>query len=205
MNVLKPIDRVSEAVDKLKTKYSSIIKKMTKRRKEISGIITNSLKIKTTNTGSMVEVKPEKIKCFACWHSHPPLSVLTQPEEDVLFTPPSHTDLYYALIGKSLSKYNHSFVISFEGIYRITPTDKAAEFCVSELAELLSSDDPWRLPAEPIDRSRYDFHGMESSYPYMVKLFNMKIDWDKSDLDSAVSSYIDEANKLHITVEFYKM
>jgi len=201
------IVKIYKAINILKENYDKIIEIMFNQKKEISGIIDNHLKIKINEKqSSEIMAEPEKAKCFACWHSHPPLSVLTGPEDDIVFTPPSTSDLYYTILGCILSKYNHSFVVSKEGIYRISPFETAIEKSKAELTELLSTDDPWRLPAEAITNERgligFNFYGKEENYPFISKLLNLNISWDKNTLDEAVTAYIETVKKMYIDIEF---
>ena len=187
-------------------KWEHIYEMMRIERKELSGVITTDMEFVYIGPGTDVMVEPEKKECYAPWHSHPPISVLMLPEDDIVFTPPSSADIYYTILGKILGKYDHSITISKEGIYIITPTEKAVCLSKGELKELLKLDDPWLMPAEPISDERglqkMDFHGNEIYYPYLYELLNMKINWDHNTLDEAVANYIEQMKVLYIYVEF---
>ena len=199
-------NHIDEAKKIILDKWQFIFDMMFKERKELGGIITNDMKFVYIGPGTDIMVEPEKNECYAPWHSHPPISVLMLPVEDIVFTPPSPPDIYYTILGKILKKYNRSITVSKEGIYIVTPTEQALTLSKDELKELLKLEDPWLMPAEPIVNERglqkMDFHGNEKYFPYLYKLLNMEIDWNHYTLDDAVTKYIEQMKELYIDVEF---
>lgn len=199
INFIKAVNLVTQ-----KSKY--IMEETRKYRSEIYGVITLDITFQYDGKGTGVMTDPEKNECFASWHSHPPLSVLTIPEDDIVFTPPSPADIYYAILGKILKKYDYSFIVSHEGIYIVTPLEKTVNFGEHELKELLHKNDPWLLPAEPIVNETgligVDFHGQEKLFPYFSELLHMTPNWNFDNLNSAVKHYIDQMENLHINIKF---
>lgn len=196
----------SKAMDVIMENRNFIMCETYKHRKEVSGMITSDLKHIYKGPGNDTMVEPDTEKCFGSYHSHPPISVLTLPEEDILFNPPSTADIYYAILSRVLERCNHSFVISKEGVYVISPRSNAVECFSNELQTLIASDDPWRMPAEPIhDKDGlqgFDFHGRGDYFPYCNKLLNAKISWDHYDLDSAICKYKEMMADLYVSITF---
>jgi hypothetical protein len=199
-------NHIEEAKKLMLANYKFIFDMMFKERKELGGIITNDMKFVYIGPGTDIMVEPERNECYAPWHSHPPIHILTLPVENIVFLPPSSSDIYYAILGKILKKYNHSITVSKEGIYIVTPTETSRCLSEYELKELLKSEDPWRMPGEPIANERglekVDFHGNERYFPYLYKLLSMEIDWDHHTIDAAVAKYIEQMKELYIDVEF---
>jgi hypothetical protein len=62
------------------------------------------------------------------------------------------------------------------------------------------------MPAEPIIGERgltgFNFHGLESMYPYIASLLTLDISWRHEKLNDALSQYIEQMAKQYITIEF---
>lgn len=157
-------------------------------------------------------VEPEKEKCLGTWHSHPPLSVLETKDEkvDIFFNPPSLGDIYYAIVGNLLNLYPLSFIVSWEGTYQISVQSKGLKLAEQELKDLLSSEDPFLMPAEPLfydngAHKGFDFHGQESFYPYLSVLFSIESSlwWKHETLEEAITNLQKVLKPYFIEIAFF--
>ena len=200
-------NKLNLALTIIDSKYNYIINEMYKHKKEVSGIITLNFNFIYKGPGKGTIVDPEETECFCCWYSHQPTSVLELPKEDIFFTPPSIIDIYYLILGTLLNKYQYSFVVVKEGIYIIKMDDNIKDNVRKELNTLLTSQDPWKLVAEPIldkpGQFSYNFHGEEIQYPYCNRLYNTKISYRFNNFKDALNNYKKQMKELGITIQFY--
>jgi hypothetical protein len=194
-----------DAIKILTRQYQYIIDDMIERRDSVYGIITQDMQFQYNGYVPSNLTPIEKNECFAPWHVH--ISrVVAKPVENVFFSPPSMSDIYYAIFGKCMGKYNYSFIISLEGIYTIDLTNYDVRAIAEELREFLQSDNPWQMPA----RHAVDEHGdvgfifdeKESTYPLCHAILTAYIRWDFDDLADAVNKYKVKMNELGINIIF---
>lgn len=156
---------------------------------------------------------PPAEKCLAHWHVHPPLTVLENPVEDVLFSPPSNGDAFMAIIAFITNRMRESVIISPEGLYIIhRPIEAVLRKFEAELRPILESEEegaPFLYPGEPImmesGLNYFDFHGEESNFPLSAKLLGHKQSFAFDSLEEAQSATFNAYAEMGIRISHVPM
>ena len=117
--------------------YDKILDLTTEKMKEIGGVITNDNEFIITKHGKKNSIEPHCESGFlADFHSHPPLLVMSNIDEDTYFLPFSPADIYISLINATLNRNIYSVVFSVEGIYILKIGDDAIKAFKKDLKNI---------------------------------------------------------------------
>jgi hypothetical protein len=174
---------------------------------EISGCMNEENEIGNFIEGTLIMSFPIKEKCLTIWHSHPPDSMFNIPEK-IIYTPPSSSDIYFLILGSLKGLYNTSYIISYEGVYRISLSETVKNKAMKELDKIIESEDPFRIPFDPIVSDYglvgYDFDDETKHYPFIRELLSSHPNYKFDNFNDAFADYKKELNKLGIILEFWE-
>jgi len=180
-------------------------------RKEMGGYVDELFQIHNLHFGEEFTVDTHcRYGALASFHTHGPMSVLTLPEEDVFFAPPSEADIYNLLINAVLRQNKYSIVFTREGIFLLEITDRAIEQTRRELRDVMEQEQMrqcmWLL--QPKLTSRGSFSGFQPNDDFaflstvlaqgsVTDIFNNAVSFD-----DALERYRDSFEQYGIKVYF---